>query len=428
MSQLPAIAVRGVSKDFKLYSNAVMGPLKEALLFWRKEKLHRAFRALDEVSFDVMPGEVVGIVGPNGAGKTTLLKMIAGLLPVDSGTIEVRGRVHALLALGVGVHPEFTGRENIRFGGLLMGLSEAEIAAKTPEIVEFAEIGEFIDRPLRTYSSGMRARLLFSIAMSVQPEILIVDEALATGDAYFVQKCGSRIRELCASGATILFVSHNLSQVEEICGRAILLIGGRIVAEGAPLEIVRAYNRWAFRGEIAKAAALPGGGPEPVGGDGSVRLLAARLLDHAGAPVAGAHTGERVTLEIAYESDHPPGSPATFFAGIVRATDMQWVGEISTRYYLDAATGTVRSQELALAEKGVIRVHLDPLLLLNNHYSFWVSMYQGTTRYAEYRGLAPFFVAREAHVFDRAPVFWQPCRFELADESRAERIRAEPVR
>ena len=185
-----AIDIRNASKRFKLYHNMVLGPLKDLILFWRKGSYYREFRAVDDVSFQVRRGEVVGIVGPNGAGKTTLLKMIAGLLPIDSGSITVRGRVNALLALGVGVHPEFTGRENIFYGALMLGMKAAEIEAKMDSIVEFAELGEFIEQPFRTYSSGMRSRLLFSISMSIEPDILIVDEALATGDAYFVQKCG----------------------------------------------------------------------------------------------------------------------------------------------------------------------------------------------------------------------------------------------
>src|SRR5579872_2967303 len=172
-----AIDVSHVSKRFKLYHNVVLGPLKERLFFWKQKDLYREYLAVDDVSFSIKRGEIVGIIGPNGAGKTTLLKMIAGLLPVNEGSISVKGKVTALLALGVGVHPEFSGRENIFFNGLLLGMSPEEIHGKTESIIEFSEIGQFIDQPFRTYSSGMKARLLFAISMSVDPDIMIVDEA-----------------------------------------------------------------------------------------------------------------------------------------------------------------------------------------------------------------------------------------------------------
>lgn len=236
-----AVTVRNVSKRFKLFHNVITGPVKEHLLFWKKHNYYREVVAVRDVSFSLKRGEVVGIVGQNGAGKTTLLKMIAGLLPVDEGTIDVRGKVTALLALGMGVHPEFTGRENIYFGGLLLGMPKEEIAAKEDYIVEFAELGEYIDHPFRTYSSGMRARLLFSISMSIDPDILIIDEALSTGDVYFIQKCQRRIFELCNSGATILFVTHNLKQVEDMCSRSLVMDEGAIIFDGPTRTVLDVY-------------------------------------------------------------------------------------------------------------------------------------------------------------------------------------------
>ena len=183
-----AIKVSNVTKRFKLYHNIVTGPIKETLFYWKRRNYYRDFLAVKGVSFEVKKGEVIGIIGPNGAGKSTLLKMVAGLLPVDGGEIKVQGRITALLALGVGIHPEFTGKENIFYGGMLLGLSKKEVLSKMNDIIEFSELGEFINQPFRTYSSGMKARLLFSTSMSISPDILIVDEALATGDSYFVQK------------------------------------------------------------------------------------------------------------------------------------------------------------------------------------------------------------------------------------------------
>lgn len=201
----------------------------------------KSVAAVSDVNIQIRKGEVVGIIGANGAGKTTLVKLIAGLLPLDEGVINLQGKVTALLALGLGVHPDFSGRENILFGGLLLGMSASEINSKTGEIIDFSELEEFIDNPLRTYSSGMRARLIFSIAMSVEPDILIVDEALATGDAYFVEKCQRRIREICSSGATVVLISHNLQQIDSSCGRVIYMDQGKIIHDGTPRNAIDKY-------------------------------------------------------------------------------------------------------------------------------------------------------------------------------------------
>jgi ABC-type polysaccharide/polyol phosphate transport system ATPase subunit len=409
-----AIEVRNVSKRFKLYHNTVLGPLKDLLFFWRKGSYFREFKAVQDVSLQVRRGEVVGIVGPNGAGKTTLLKMIAGLLPIDSGSITVRGRINALLALGVGVHPEFSGRENIYYSGLLLGMKTEEIEAKMDSIVEFAELGEFIDRPFRTYSSGMRSRLLFSISMSIEPDILIVDEALATGDAYFVQKCGKRIRELCNRGATILFVSHNLVQVESMCERAIFIAQGRVQLEGDTRSVIRAYNEWTFEREQGKGlpAAAPAEELQRLGGTGRVALEAVRLKDRSGDVVRGFYTGEPLVVELDYVSQAPPGVPVTCFIGLMRASDNQWVGEISTRYHFDMRAHEYREESIKLWPRGTVVVTMDPVLLLNDHYHLWIVLAHAAETFCEYKGVAPFFVAKRADVFDRTPIFWQPSRFE----------------
>lgn len=409
-----AIEIRNVSKRFKLYDDVVLGPLKELLLFWRKGAYHQEFRAVDNVSMQIRRGEVVGIIGPNGSGKTTLLKMIAGLLPIDGGSITVRGRVNALLALGVGVHPEFTGRENIYYSGLLLGMKAAEIESKMDSIVEFSDLGEFIDRPFRTYSSGMKSRLLFSISMSIDPDILIVDEALATGDVYFVQKCGQRIRDLCSRGATILFVSHNLRQIEDICQRVAFMAEGRIIRIGDPQSTIAAYNAWVFEREKTNAlhSAPSDSSLQMMRGNGRVRVESVRLKNEAGEIISGIYTGETMHVEIDYVSDLPAGTPVSCFLGVIRDSDGQWVGEISSLYYFDSSAKDVRREDIALWPRGRVTVTLNPVLLLNNQYSFWVFFYGQHQYYCEYRGVAPFFVARRAYVFDRGPVFWQPCRFK----------------
>jgi hypothetical protein len=289
-----------------------------------------------------------------------------------------------------------------------------EIEAKMDSIIEFAELGEFIERPFRTYSSGMRSRLLFSISMSIEPDILIVDEALATGDAYFVQKCGKRIRELCDRGATILFVSHNLVQVESMCERAIFIAQGRVLLEGDTRSVIRAYNEWSFEREQGKAppSAVPAGELQRMSGTGRVSLEAIRLKNRDGDVVRGFYTGEPMIVELDYVSQAPSGVPVTCFVGLMRASDDQWVGEISTRYHFDMRAHEYREEPIELWPRGTVVVTMDPILLLNDHYHLWIVFAHGAEMFCEYKGVAPFFVAKRADVFDRTPIFWQPSRFE----------------
>lgn len=406
-----AIEVSRVSKRFKLYHNPIMGPLKEHLLFWRKrESIYREFQALDDVSFSVRRGEVVGIIGPNGAGKTTLLKMIAGLLPVQEGGITVRGKVTALLALGIGVHPEFSGRENIYFSGLLLGMSRAEIAAKEQSIVEFSEIAEFIDQPFRTYSSGMKARLLFAISMSIDPDILIVDEALATGDAGFVRKCERRIRELCRSGATILFVSHNMMQVNSLCDRSILLMKGRIQCDGPPLEVFNRYRELYIEHENVRLAQAGGGAQSSVVGNGDISLKDVILRDADGKPCSAFFTGEPMTIELKVERRRP-GNKYHIFIGFLLGA--QYVGQIDSENLVIAGPDKTR----AIDARHSITIKIDQVTMLNGVFSLWVLFQDVQTRepIAEYRNVGSFRVAKRHYPFDADAYFAQPIAELLVD-------------
>jgi ABC-type polysaccharide/polyol phosphate transport system ATPase subunit len=211
-------------------------------LIGQRREPTRRFVALDRVSFTVAPGEALGIIGPNGAGKSTTLRLAAGIYPQDSGDIVVRGRVSALIELSAGFHPDLSGRENIYLGGALLGLRKRQLREVFDEIAEFADIGEFLESPVRTYSTGMAVRLGFAVAAYVPADVLLVDEVLAVGDQEFRTKCMNRMAERRREGASILFVSHNLGAVESFCDRALLLTEGQIRAEGDPAETIEAYQ------------------------------------------------------------------------------------------------------------------------------------------------------------------------------------------
>ncbi len=223
--------------------------------FFRHESNYHDFEAVKNASFAIQEGEMVGIIGRNGSGKSTLLKMIAGVYRPSAGRVEVKGTIAPLLELGAGFHGELTGRENILLNGLLLGYSKREMRAREQSIVEFADIGEFIDAPVKQYSSGMYTRLAFSVATEVNPDILLIDEILAVGDMAFQAKCFERLERFRASGKTILFVTHMMGQIEEFCDRAILLDKGTIVADGRPKEVTGMYKE--LMGADVDAPAVP---------------------------------------------------------------------------------------------------------------------------------------------------------------------------
>src|ERR1041385_1304881 len=309
----PALRVEAVSKQYQIYDHPA-DRLKETLTRGRW-KAHREFWALKDISFEVEAGTTTGIIGPNGSGKSTLLQIITGTLEPTHGSVSIEGRVAALLELGAGFNPQFTGIENIFMNAALMGFSRAETEQLIPEIASFAEIGDFIYQPLKMYSSGMYSRLAFAAAIAVAPQILIIDEALAVGDGVFQHRCMRRIKEMQENGTTILFVSHDPGAVRALCNRAILLNHGEKIAEGSPPDVLNRYQKIIMaRQQAYEASAKPAerGADEfferkaaPLSyvyrhGDRSGEVLRGGLLDGALRPIELFETGDPLIVRIVY--------------------------------------------------------------------------------------------------------------------------------
>lgn len=292
-----SITVSGLGKAYRQYPTR-WARLAEWLTPWTTR--HQLRWVLREVNFQVFPGEALGIIGVNGAGKSTLLKMITGTTHPTTGSIDLKGRVAALLELGMGFHPEFTGRQNVFMAGQLLGMSMEELHSLMPGIEAFAEIGEYMDQPVRTYSSGMQMRLAFSVATASRPDILIVDEALSVGDAYFQHKSFDRIREFRKAGTTLLIVSHDRQAIQTICDRAVLLDKGRVALEGAPEEVMDFFSAMIAEREqdTIRQERLADNRIRTISGTGEASVAEAVLLNDKGRPVEVLETGTPVTLKV----------------------------------------------------------------------------------------------------------------------------------
>src|SRR5436305_1565021 len=260
--------------------------------------LHSDFWALRDISFTVERGETLGLVGPNGCGKSTLLQIVSGILQPTMGRVVTRGRIAALLELGAGFNPEFSGRENVYLNGEIMGLSRAEIDKAMPSISGFAEIGEFMERPVKEYSSGMYVRLAFSTAIHVDPEILIVDEALAVGDAVFANRCVRKFQELRERKITVLFVSHDLGLVKQLSDRAILLLNGRMEAQGTPNDVINRYIGLGLEKQRAQAKKQELVRGSFRHGDGTSEITSVEILNARGEPATSIASGEPGTVRV----------------------------------------------------------------------------------------------------------------------------------
>ncbi len=296
-----AVEINDVSKMFKLYHENVRS-LKEKVLFFNKRG-YEEFWALKDVDIKVKPGETLGIIGANGSGKSTLLKCVTKILYPTSGKVITNGSIAALLELGAGFQPDLTGRENVYLNASILGFSKKEVDKKFDEIVEFAELERFIDNHVRNYSSGMHVRLGFAVAISVDPDILLIDEVLAVGDEAFQRKCLERIGEIQESGRTIIFVTHNVEITKEICSYVAMLDHGVVVKEGNPREVVNYYHQM--------MESVEEGGER---GNRQIEITGVELLNENGEAVTDFNTGQDMKIRVAYQANEPVEDPVFGFS------------------------------------------------------------------------------------------------------------------
>ena len=369
----PVIELDDVTKRYKIYKNPRHRAVE--MLVPGVRRLHTDFWALRGITLTVERGETIGVVGVNGSGKSTLLQLLAGIIRPAGGRLEVHGRVSSLLELGAGFHPELTGRQNVEMFGTIIGLSLAEIRRRLPDIERFAGIGDFIEQPVKTYSSGMFVRLAFAAAIHVEPDILLVDEALAVGDAVFQHQCVRRIREMQAAGTTVIFVSHDAGMIKAVSSRVVLLDQGRLVAQGDPAEIASLYFARASA-EIARVQAagasvtigsasgaqeIPGGSLEPQTqlfrhGTGDAMIRRVELLDAGGRPTTAVGFNEEAVLRV--HAEYRTAAPASIIGFSFR--DRTGAELIGTNTFEEGVTLPAREPNSALTVDFRLRLPLTP--------------------------------------------------------------------
>jgi lipopolysaccharide transport system ATP-binding protein len=339
------LIVSNIGKAYKRYG----GKWARMLEWVSGREQHQKTWVLRDISFTVNPGEAVGIIGVNGAGKSTLLKIITGTTQPTVGSIATQGSVSPMLELGMGFHPDFTGRQNVFMAGQLLGLRSDEIGACMPAIEAFAEIGDYIDRPVRIYSSGMQMRLAFSVATAVRPDILIVDEVLSVGDAYFQHKSFSRIREFREQGTTLLIVSHDRSAIQSLCDRAILLEGGFVIKDSKPAEVMDYYNAIiAEKNNVTvEVKRLDDGSVQTRSGTGEAQVESISLLNEEGSAVEFINVGQAVRLKV--EVRIRANLPELVFGYMIKDRLGQPVFGTNTRHMGVKLTNLTKGEKLTLA-------------------------------------------------------------------------------
>lgn len=307
-----AVRAVEVSKHYDVYRR----PADRMIEILTRRPQHVVFPALESVTFDVEKGETIGIIGQNGAGKSTLLKLLCGITQPSSGTLESQGTIASILELGTGFHPDFSGRDNAALNAAILGLTQSEVRERLPAILEFSELGAFVDRPVKTYSSGMYMRLAFSVAVNVDPDILVIDEALAVGDGHFQKKCIDKIREFQEQGKTILFCSHGLYYISSICRRALWLDQGRVMRFGPSLDVVHDYETFLLERDRRLPATEAGAADTYT----PVRIREIEVSDRTGAPRDRFARGEDVHIRMRIEADNP-SQQIHVLVGIHRSAD-----------------------------------------------------------------------------------------------------------
>jgi ABC-2 type transport system ATP-binding protein len=381
----PAVIVDNVSKRFRLYHERNQS-LKAAVMRGRRAVVEE-FWALKDVSFEVQPGTTFGLIGENGSGKSTLLKCLARILRPDAGSVRVNGKVSALLELGAGFHPELSGRENVFLNGAILGLSQKELGRKFDEIVEFAGLGQFIDQPVKNYSSGMYVRLGFSVAINVDPDVLFVDEVLAVGDEAFQRKCNEKFAELREAGKTIVLVSHTMGAINNLCDDVAWLEHGRIKMLAPAHEVVDEYV-----GNVQMDRQADEGG-HMRWGSGEGRIDKIEILDRSGQSVTKVRTGEAMTIRLHYDIDQPIERPI-FGLAIHTVEGLEVTGP-----------NTREANQIpdVLDGRGHVDFTVDRLLLLQGTFDITASLYDYSLLHAfDFRHRALRFdvdpgVPREAH-------------------------------
>ena len=354
-----AIQLQDVSKRYKIYDK----PMHRLVDMITRGQRFREFWALRSVYLDIPRGNTVGIIGVNGAGKSTLLKLMSGITRPTTGEVSVNGRVTSLIELGAGFHPEFSGRENIGLACSILGLSTEEVEAATQPIIDFSELGDFIDRPVKTYSSGMYVRLGFAVATCVSPDILLVDEALSVGDEHFRGKCTKRLNEFRDAGGTTVFVSHDMGAVKSMCQHVVLLDQGEVVEQGPPEKVADAYlKRVKARGEEQLSMQSRGSSEYPRWGSGEMEIEKIELLDGEGKANLVFQPGEHLTVRMHYRAHRDCREPV-FGLGIYR----------SDGTYVNGSNHHWREQPISLGqvragEEGEVDMALGELPLLEGQY------------------------------------------------------------
>ena len=405
------IKIENVTKKFRLYSDRPLS-IKENIVRGMKNT-YKEFYALNDVSFEVKKGSTIGLIGKNGSGKSTLLKMINRTMFPDKGKITINGKIASLIELGAGFHPELSGRENIYNNATIFGFSKEEIDKRLPEIIEFSELEEFIDNTLRTYSSGMYARLAFSVAIHVDADILLVDEILGVGDINFQAKCANKIYEMKRNGTTIILVTHDMSTIDRLCDYAVWLDHGKKIAEGSPKEIQNAYLKYMAeeqeeRQKIEETKAKVEEKEKNIKveekdvrkkithlgehfGNGNVIFTSCKLLDEKGVDRRSFNTGQKVKLQVEYLCQVDPADLQVNIGFEISSTQGIYI----------YGTNTSREgyKKVKLQKKGIIEVELENLRLLPGDYNIGIAIadLEEKASYDHYRSITQFKMYSNIH-------------------------------